>query len=341
MIPRSLLAWLLPVLTILLLTLTSPAAARNFTNPLLRHDGSDPFITLHAGYYYLTTTTWKDVQISRARTLAGLKSSPERKVVWKDSNKNRCCNVWAPEIHQIDGTWYVYYTAGAEKDLGLQRPYVLRGGASPWDSYTFLGQLSNEWGIDGTVSTIGRSRYFLWSCQRGGLQSICIAPLLSPSRIGAVKLISQPTRAWEKAEGKLAVNEGPAVFTPPGGGRVFVTFSASYCWTPSYSLGLLTLRDGGDPLDAKAWTKSGPVFKSANGNWGPGHNGFFPSPDGTEVWNVYHATTAQKGACDGNRYTAAQVVRWTRDGMPDFGAPAALSTVLKGPSGEGGPLSPE
>lgn len=61
---------------------------------------------------------------------------------------------------------------------------------------------------------------------------------------------------------------------------------------------------------------------------------FFTSPDGTETWNVYHATTIQTGSCDGNRYTAAQKVNWNADGSPDFGEAASLGTVLDGPSGE-------
>lgn len=63
-------------------------------------------------------------------------------------------------------------------------------------------------------------------------------------------------------------------------------------------------------------------------------NSFFLSPDGTETWNVYHATSIQKGACDGNRYTAAKKVTWKADGTPDFGRADAVGTVLEGPSGE-------
>jgi GH43 family beta-xylosidase len=70
-------------------------AANSFTNPLRVKDGSDPFMVYSDGYYYLTTTTWKDIQLTRAKTIDGLKMG-ETKVVWKDGDKNRCCNVWAP-----------------------------------------------------------------------------------------------------------------------------------------------------------------------------------------------------------------------------------------------------
>lgn len=83
--------------------LVQSALAESFTNPLKNPDGSDPFIVYVDGYYYLTTTTWTDVQLTRSPTLEGLKSG-ENKVVWQDSNPLRCCSVWAPEIHEIDGT---------------------------------------------------------------------------------------------------------------------------------------------------------------------------------------------------------------------------------------------
>lgn len=61
---------------------------------------------------------------------------------------------------------------------------------------------------------------------------------------------------------------------------------------------------------------------------------FFSSPDGKETWNVYHATSNSAGACDGNRYTAAQKVNWNSDGTPNFGKAVKLGQSIAGPSGE-------
>lgn len=79
-----------------------------------------------------------------------------------------------------------------------------------------------------------------------------------------------------------AVNEGPNALYHNN--NTWLSFSASWCGTPTYSLGLLAYDGSGDPHDATSWTKSGPAFSSANGNYGTGHNVFFSSPDGTEVW---------------------------------------------------------
>ncbi|KAL2133756.1 hypothetical protein VTI74DRAFT_1738 [Chaetomium olivicolor] len=304
------------------------ASAASFSNPLKQRDGSDPHMTYSDGSYYLMKTTWTNLQITRARTLEGLKNG-ETRVVWTDANPSRCCNVWAPELHKIDNRWYIYYTAGNKDDLDGQRPHVLKGGRTPWDSFSYAGQLTQTWGIDGTVLRVAHRNYFIYSCFSNNMQSLCIAPMHSPTSIGQSRVLSEPTNDWERAGSP--VNEGPAPLYHKG--RIFLSYSANFCWTNSYELGLLTY-NGGDPTLMSSWTKTGPFFSSAHGNWGPGHNGFFNSPDGKEVWNIYHATWIESGACDGNRYTSARKINWHPDGSPDFGSPDPVGTVLAGPSGE-------
>ena len=63
--------------------------------------------------------------------------------------------------------------------------------------------------------------------------------------------------------------------------------------------------------------------------FGPGHHGFFQSPDGTEDWIVYHGKTSSDYTYAG-RTTRAQKFTWSADGMPEFGKPLSLDTVLSG-----------
>lgn len=275
-----------------LATILSVAFGASFTNPLKATDGSDPFIVYSGdGYYYLLTTTWSDIRLTRAKTVAGLKTG-ESKVVWSDKTASRCCNVWAPEVHWIDNAWWIYYTAGNSANLDGQRSFVLKGqykepnrlndiadhyigGVTPWDTYTYSAQLLNEWSIDGTILRFPNKNYYVYSCIRDTLQSLCIAPMNSPSSLGPVSTLTQPTLAWEK-QGDFPVAEGPAALYH--GGKTYLTYSASQCWSPSYQLGLLTYKGSGDPVSASSWTKSGPVFSSANGNYGTGHNGYDSQP---------------------------------------------------------------
>lgn len=278
-----------------------------YSNPLKNPNGSDPFIVTTGGYYYLMTTTfvaqshhflefgltfcsWNDVEITRAKTLEGLKTG-EKKIVYSTTEASRCCNVWAPEVHYFNGVWYVYYTAGNSADLGGQRTHVLTGGATPWDTFKYTRQLTTDWGIDATVFRTTSANYLVWSCM-DGVQSLCIATLTTPTTIGAKSVISKPTASWETVG--AAVNEAPAALY--SGGKSYIAFSASYCWTSSYQLGLLTWDGVTSPLSASAWKKSGPVFSTANGNYGTGHNGFFTSFDGTQTWMVYNAVANSAGA---------------------------------------------
>jgi len=100
--------------------------AATYTNPLRNPEGGDPFIVYTGGYYYLLTTTWTNVAISRATTLNGLKTAT-KKVVYTTTTASRCCNVWSPEAHYLNGAWYIYYTAGTSADLNGQRVHVLVG----------------------------------------------------------------------------------------------------------------------------------------------------------------------------------------------------------------------
>ena len=84
------------------LGLFSISYGATYSNALKGSNGSDPQIVYTGGYYYLTTTTWTNIQVTRAKTLEGLKTG-EVKVVWTDSTSSRCCNVWAPEMHYFDG----------------------------------------------------------------------------------------------------------------------------------------------------------------------------------------------------------------------------------------------
>src|ERR1700691_778970 len=82
------------IFTILSL-LTWQVFGEQFTNPLKKESGSDPWIQAHDGYYYLMTTTWTELIITRAKTLNGLKTGQNR-VIYKENGGERCCNVWAP-----------------------------------------------------------------------------------------------------------------------------------------------------------------------------------------------------------------------------------------------------
>lgn len=207
------------------------------------------------------------------------------------------------------------------------------GGATPWDSFSYAAQLTTEWAIDASVLRFSSyGNYLMFSCFHGvTYQSICLQKLGSDyvSLTGSIYVISQPTLSFETVG--TPVNEGPAALY--FGGKTYISYSASYCWTASYCLGLLTWDGSTAPTSASAWSKhNGCVLSSANGNYGTGHNGFFQSPDGSQTWITYHATSNSAGACDNSRYTMVQLLGTHSDGSPNFGSPVDFAHVYSEPS---------
>ncbi|MCI3926250.1 family 43 glycosylhydrolase [Paenibacillus sp. TRM 82003] len=313
-----------------------------FKNTLAELDTPDPSIVYKDGFYYMTFThNGADVMVMKSRTLDFRQA--ERKVVWYPPiGEMYSTNLWAPEIQFVRGKWYIYFAAddGANEN---HRMYALEADTDdPMGSYTFRGQVTdetNKWAIDGLVLEHEERLYFIWSGWEGDIniqQNTYIAPMSDPVTISGPRvLLSEPDLEWERAGGPPYINEGQAILKKDG--RVFLAYSGAGSWTPFYSIGVLKLKEGGDPLNPADWTKAKEPLMAMDdeaGVYGPGHNTFVTSPDGAEQWLVYHATS---GINDGwaNRKARAQRIEWAADGMPVLGSPLSLETAIPVPSGDG------
>uniref|UniRef100_A0A914EBA6 Uncharacterized protein n=1 Tax=Acrobeloides nanus TaxID=290746 RepID=A0A914EBA6_9BILA len=255
--------------------------------------------------------------------------------------------IWAPEIHHYDGKFYVYFAAD-DGNNDNHRIFALEN-ASPdptFGTWTFKGKVSDpddKWAIDASSFEYKKIRYFIWAGFEGttqeskGYQNIYIAKLSNPWTIDGYRVkISSPIYDWEMSGGPPYVNEAPEGLVSPQG-NLFITYSASVCWSDNYALGLLSLQENGDPLNATHWTKSPtPVFKQlpASGAFATGHNGFFKSLDGSEDWLLYHANSQANQGCGNSRNPRIQKFTWNADGTPNFGVPVKINTPIPKPSGE-------
>jgi GH43 family beta-xylosidase len=312
------------------------------TQPLISQR-ADPFITPRTnGMYYFTGSVpeYDRLVVRGASTIAGLPAATES-VVWRRPATGKMAgHIWAPELHRIDGRWYIYFAAGDSDDVFRIRTYVMESSkADPTDpsGWTLKGQLLTEWDgftLDSTTFSHRGRRYLVWAQSEPEIAvntSLYIARMSNPWTLATKPTrITTPTRNWEIQGYK--VNEGPAVLIRNG--RVFLTFSAS-ATDARYCMGLLTADADADLLDRDSWVKTpDPIFvtNTETSRFGPGHNSFTVAEDGVTDVLVYHARDYRDitgdPLYDPNRHTRVQKVYWHPDGTPLFGIPV----------GDGGPI---
>lgn len=309
-----------------------------FTNPLLP-SGPDPWITRDGDTYYYMHTLGNRLAIWRTRDISRL-AEAEHKTIWTPpATGPNAQSIWAPELHRIDGKWYVYYTAAASghDDDDHRGVFVIENAsADPMaGAWVDRGRVNTAHpGIDGTVFAHGGKRYFAYSPYVGPDSVLAIAEMANPWTLtGPEVVIARPDLPWERRGGRQIL-EGPEFLAGPKG-DLFLTYSASACWSDDYALGLLHAPPGSDPLNPAAWTKAPrPVLAKSPGNnvYATGHNGFFTSPDGREQWIIYHANTGADQKCTAKRSPRIQRVEWTADGRPVFPIPAAAGAPLAPPA---------
>ncbi len=304
-------------------------------NPLIEQR-ADPHVWLHTdGYYYLTATVpeYDRIELRRARSIAGLATVDVETIWHRYESGPMSHHIWAPEIHYIDGAWYIHFAAGRAEDIWRIRMYVLRNESEnplegTWDE---MGQIETDWdsfSLDATTFEHRGTRYLVWaqSVPPEPGTNLYIAEMDTPwSIISPQVKISEPEYDWERRGHN--VNEGPAALIRNN--RVFMAYSAS-ATDHNYRIGLLTADEDADLLDPDSWSKSPePVMGSSDetGQFGPGHNSFTTSPDGETDYIIYHARNYKEiegePLWNPDRHTRVQPVHWNADGTPDFGIPVA------------------
>lgn len=338
---------------------------KTFTNPIAGIP--DPWIVQYQGAYYTCKAHGDGINVSKSEKLTVINST---KTIWtapKDNGAVKPWNtshVWAPELHFVDGKWYVYYAAGRPSSESgsykMQRTGVLRSKTTdPMGEYEDMGMIytgdeyvpdiipttdNTCYAIDMGVVRIGTKLYAVWSGtinkESGGDQRIYIAEMSNPWTISTNRVeISKPDQPWELVQPTAKVNEGPAFLQRNG--KLFIIYSCNGSWTKYYRLAYLTLDIGDDPMNPANWKKSpNAVFYRCDdtvdedGVNGVGHCCFTKSPDGTEDWIVYHVKNRNHGSYETGRSTFIQRFTWNTDGTPNFGTPVGWLEPIVVPSGE-------
>lgn len=314
---------------------------KSYKNPIVIQR-ADPLIYKHTdGYYYFTASVpeYDRIEIRRSKTLQGL-GDAETFVAWTKHDEGEMSHlIWAPEIHFIQGKWYVYFAAAANGEVtGItfnHRMYVIENANEDplTDNWVEKGQVKTGWetfALDATTFENNGKLYYVWAQEDLAVEpeshsNLYIAEMENPWTLKTKPvLLTKPELGWEII--RFWVNEGPAVLKKNG--KIFLTYSAS-ATDENYCMGMLTADENSDLLDLSSWVKSQePVFGTSweNGQYGPGHNSFTVSEDGTEDILVYHARNYTEivgdPLYDPNRHTRVEVIKWNEDGTPNFGVPS-------------------
>lgn len=298
---------------------------------------ADPYVYKHTNNdYYFTASLpeYDGIALRRAKTLKGLQSAEEIMIWKKHENGPMSFHVWAPELHYLDGKWYIYFAAGMAEDVWNIRPYVLECmGEDPLtDEWIERGMMQcadedefsfRAFSLDATILKNKGKNYFIWAEKVGvgkQISNLYIAEMESPLKLKTVQvLLTTPDYDWERKG--FWVNEGPAVLYRNG--KIFVTYSASETGI-DYCMGMLTIDEDADILDPRAWQKKRyPVLASDASKtiYGPGHNSFTKDEEGNDIL-VFHARTETEivgnPLYNPNRHAMLMKFDWSDEGEPVF-----------------------
>ena len=294
---------------------------------------ADPYVYYHTdGYYYFTASTpeYDRIELRRAWSIKAL-ADAEPLVIWrKHASGPMSWHIWAPELHFINGKWYIYFAAGRSEDPWWIRSYVLEN-SSPdpmTESWEEKGQIEGQWDsfmLDMTVFENGGKHYAIWaqkSQEKSENSRLYLAEMENPYTLKLpVMELTKPELDWECRGFK--VNEGASVLKHDG--KIFVTFSAS-ATDASYCMGLLVADEKSDLLSPESWKKiQKPVLTTdeKKGIFGPGHNSFTRSRDGKTDYLIYHArpyadVDLDFALYDPNRHTWVKKINYDKNGYPLF-----------------------
>ena len=279
---------------------TAPVApAGTYRNPL-GVDVADPHVLLHDGTYYLYGTSARDGY--RVWSSADLVNWQPRGRALRRTDDTWGRNLfWAPCVIHHDGAFYMFYSSrgpvkgegGSERE---SHRICLARSDSPTGPFTDVKAPLLDFGkavIDAHVFIDDRDGakpylYYARDISENGQSQIWVVPLsadlLAPA--GEPVLCTRPDVEWEGDQW----NEAPFVFRH--GDTYVMTYSARGFFDPRYGIGYATA-----PSPLGPWTKSpdNPILQRNGEVSGPGHNSVVVSPDGTELFAVYHVHKRLEG----------------------------------------------
>lgn len=304
-------------------------AGDTYTNPL---DVlvADPFVLNRDGIYYLygTNDSSHGFECWTSKDLVNWKSRGH--VFRREQGDWPRDKFWAPEVFEHKGKFYLHGSAVgkehshrliltvADSPLG---PFKIV--AAPWfepkqaviDSHVFRDQGGQLY------------LYYVLDCSEQECSEIVVRKLgddLMPLD-DEIRKCLKPSQPWEGTKW----NEGP--FVVRHGETYFLMYSANGFMDEFYSIGYATAKS---PLGPWSKVDFNPVLSKTAAVTGPGHHCVTTSPDGKELFLVYHSHQQPGGKGTWSRQLAIDRMRFIdAAGGPRIEVAGPTSTPQPFPSG--------
>ena len=136
-----------------------------YTNPLLAV-GAEPWAIFHEGKYYYTQGAENKIILWETNDITDLEHAA-RKEVWIPKEISNSYHLWGPEIHRIDGKWYVYFAAD-DGNMDNHHIYVIENSSpNPLEGeFVMKGRIKTDkddnWAIHASTFEHQGQRYLIW-----------------------------------------------------------------------------------------------------------------------------------------------------------------------------------
>lgn len=325
-------------------TPASPKTKLTFTNPLPVEFGDPYVLYTHDTYYMYGTGAGADKGFVAYSSPDMVNWKREGQVYfhnnpngWSDPKAKWGGAYWAPEVYEVKGKFYLFYSAQwqvnpqheeenfrigvavADKPTG---PFVDLANQPLFDpgypvidanvlfdsdgkAYLYYSRCCYKHPVDSEVADLARRQGWFNEIEESWVYGVELKADFSGVVGEPVLLLRPPVKLgdkqseWESRsvtakEVNRRWTEGSVTFKK--GDTYYMMYSANYFGGQHYAIGYATSRS---PLGPYQKASNNPIVQKNTGSGGivtgTGHNSIAYSPDGKEMFCVYHARTAKTG----------------------------------------------
>ena len=287
----------------------------HYTNPVLKpgkfgvkslNSLADPFVLKDDDGTYYMYVTGKGSPAFSSKDLVNWKF--ERTVIGGTDYKWATATFWAPEVLKYKGKYYLHYTGskgGEPKRIGMAVSDYPLGPFEDISDEPFLKHTEAKGSIDSHIFVDDNKRVYMYYSNamstnkipktdkyRSEIWVVELAQDLSKP-IGKPQMLIYPSQPWENnPKAKSSWNEGAVMLKHNN--LYYLMYSANCFCAGNYSVGYATSTSPTGPFTKY---EGNPVLsnKEVPSVSGPGHHSVVASPDGTELYSVYHSHVSAAG----------------------------------------------